>query len=851
MKRFQILNCVMIVMMVVLTFFSVPVVNQTSAQPGNDDRYWVISASGREIYLSRLTGLEKQTIFENVGEDRNSKIEVITSSYNGKTILCKVVRSGIYSYWLVNLDNNSQEKLIDDLKDTPYNTMISRNGNWVAFQTDSYEPWLYNVTTKQLTQFDRNIRDGYVGDVRFSYDSKKALYIKLKFISQEEYYTCLCIRDLERNQDTELTDQSDGSILSAEFYYDGSRILLTRYLKRDGYITLWDYTLSNSRFQLVMSFPDEHISLGSPSRDGKLIVFCTFNPDKPAGLNFWTYRPNQDPSPIYLKTLPSGLIGLRLSHDAKYLIFGTSYSDTYLFETDGSWGKELSRMVDLPNLQDANFYNHPPFPPVISAEAAGTANRIFWQPSRPGTYEVAGYKIFRSLYASPTNYSLLSTVNQDTLQYLDNSARSGETYYYMVRAFDIDQTDSKPSNAVYVDRIGPSVVIQKPISGSWFADPSVLVEGIATDNESGLISVTVQGKQVQTSQNGFFSLLTKLQEGSNQITAEAVDNGGNLASDNVVVYLDTQPPVIDKMDPFAETWTNQAHYPVKCRVSDNGSGIRRIRSQNNEKPYDHSSVDFTDNIDLKEGVNQWTVFAEDQVGNSTQQKVIVRLDTIPPLIKVDFPQHNQDLYALDTFMRGNVQELGSGLKDMTINKEAVVVAKDGSFRHPISILEGEQTFLIEATDQVGNTSQKSISIKGVKKIIVLLTIGQEIILVNGKPAIIDAPPFIHVSSGRTMVPIRFVVEPIGGKIDYDTLTQKITILRDQDEILLWIGKNTGSVNGRMVSIDTKDPSLTPMIRESRTFLPLRFVSENIGFKVEWDPKKYQVTLTFPAKDLLN
>jgi len=171
--------------MVVLTFFSVPVMNQTHAQPGNDDRYWVISASGREIYLSRLTGLEKQTIFENVGEDRNSKIEVITSSYNGKTILCKVVRSGIYSYWLVNLDNNSQEKIIDDLKDTPYNTMISRDGNWVAFQTDSYEPWLYNVTTKQLTQFDRYIRDGYVGDVRFSYDSKKALYIKLKFISQE------------------------------------------------------------------------------------------------------------------------------------------------------------------------------------------------------------------------------------------------------------------------------------------------------------------------------------------------------------------------------------------------------------------------------------------------------------------------------------------------------------------------------------------------------------------------------------------------------------------------------------------------------------------------------------------
>ncbi|MCE5223116.1 copper amine oxidase N-terminal domain-containing protein [bacterium] len=841
----------LLVLSVMILTVLYPIQSTAFAKPTHEDRYWVISASGREIYLSRLTGIEKQTLFENVGEDMNSKISVITSSYNGKTILCKVVRGGIYSYWIVNLDNNTQEKIIDELKSIPFNTMISRDGNWVAFQTDAYVPWLYHVPTKRLTQFDRNIKDGYVSDVRFSYDSKQAIYIKVKFISQEEYFTCLCVRDLERDQDRELTDEYDGSVLSAEFYFDGSRILLTRYLQQDGFITLWDYTISNGRFKRMVAFPDEHVNLGSPSKDGTLIVFCSFNPDRAGSISFWSYRPDVDPVPIYLKTLTSGLIGLRLSHDAKYLIFGTSYSDTFITETDGSWSSTLSKLVDLPNLRDANFYNHPPFPPQISAEPKGADSRIFWNEAKPGTYEVAGYRIYRSLFSSPQDFTLMATVDKDTLQYVDSSGRQNETYYYMVRSFDEEQTDSIPSNSVFVDRVPPMVKIQHPLNGTWFKDPAVQVVGIATDKETGLKSITVQGKPVQTNQSGTFTLLTQLQEGSNVIQAEATDIGENKATDSVLVYLDTQSPVIDKLDPFTESWTNQPQFPVKCRVTDTGSGVRLIRSQHNEKTYDHSSVDLMDTINLKEGKNEWLVYAEDNVGNNTHKIIPVMLDTIPPVIQVDFPQDNQDLYALDTFIRGNARDIGSGLHELTINQEKVEVASDGSFRHSIAIVEGEQLFNLEATDKVGNSTQSVIRIKGVKKIVVQLTIGQETIFVNGKPSIIDAPPFIHVSSGRTMVPIRFIVEPIGGKIDFDSLTQKITIMREKDEILLWIGKNTGLVNNQLVPIDRNDITLTPMIQDSRTFLPLRFVSENIGFKVEWNAKLYQVTLTFPAVDLPN
>ncbi len=125
-----------------------------------------------------------------------------------------------------------------------------------------------------------------------------------------------------------------------------------------------------------------------------------------------------------------------------------------------------------------------------------------------------------------------------------------------------------------------------------------------------------------------------------------------------------------------------------------------------------------------------------------------------------------------------------------------------------------------------------------------LTIGSNKILVNNKEATIDASPFIHAESKRTMVPARFVVEPIGGTIQFQESEKKVTILREENKIELWIGKNIALINGNEVPIDSI-PALTPVIVGGRTFLPLRFVSENIGFKVDWDPLKHIIKLEFP------
>jgi hypothetical protein len=54
---------------------------------------------------------------------------------------------------------------------------------------------------------------------------------------------------------------------------------------------------------------------------------------------------------------------------------------------------------------------------------------------------------------------------------------------------------------------------------------------------------------------------------------------------------------------------------------------------------------------------------------------------------------------------------------------------------------------------------------------------------------------------------------------------------------LWIGKNTASVNGTQTITDA-----APRLVNSRTMLPLRFISESLGSEVKWDGNASKVTI---------
>ncbi|HRT37203.1 MAG TPA: copper amine oxidase N-terminal domain-containing protein [Caldisericia bacterium] len=124
-----------------------------------------------------------------------------------------------------------------------------------------------------------------------------------------------------------------------------------------------------------------------------------------------------------------------------------------------------------------------------------------------------------------------------------------------------------------------------------------------------------------------------------------------------------------------------------------------------------------------------------------------------------------------------------------------------------------------------------------------LQIGNKTMWVNDNEIEIDVPP--QIVEGRTLLPIRWVAEPLGAEVGWDGDEKKVTVTLKDTTIELWIGKSIAKVNGVNTPIDPTNPKVVPMIISGRTMLPVRFVAENLGCKVDWDQDTKTVTITYP------
>ena len=95
---------------------------------------------------------------------------------------------------------------------------------------------------------------------------------------------------------------------------------------------------------------------------------------------------------------------------------------------------------------------------------------------------------------------------------------------------------------------------------------------------------------------------------------------------------------------------------------------------------------------------------------------------------------------------------------------------------------------------------------------------------------LDVAPFIV--SGRIMVPVRGVLEEFGAKVEWLPATRQILVQYKDNSVKLQAGSKVAEVNGKQVALD-----VPATIKDGRTFIPTRFVSEQLGLKVGWNEQK--------------
>lgn len=128
------------------------------------------------------------------------------------------------------------------------------------------------------------------------------------------------------------------------------------------------------------------------------------------------------------------------------------------------------------------------------------------------------------------------------------------------------------------------------------------------------------------------------------------------------------------------------------------------------------------------------------------------------------------------------------------------------------------------------TTNGTIYKPGNFKNFIMLKLGDPNLSKNGVSEEIDpgrgTTPIIL--SGRTMVPIRAVVEAMGGTVGWDGNTQKITLTARGNTVEMWLNKKEIIINGKSTVMD-----VAPVSKNGRTFVPVRFSAENLNCKVDW------------------
>lgn len=122
-----------------------------------------------------------------------------------------------------------------------------------------------------------------------------------------------------------------------------------------------------------------------------------------------------------------------------------------------------------------------------------------------------------------------------------------------------------------------------------------------------------------------------------------------------------------------------------------------------------------------------------------------------------------------------------------------------------------------------------------QKLTITLQLDSAKVIINGVESEGEAP---YSENGTTLVPLRIVTTAFGAALQWNGETQGITLTRGDTVLKLQIDSYEALVNGESRKLEE-----APRLKNSTAMVPLRFISENFGAQVGFDPATDTVTIT--------
>ncbi|WP_139992202.1 stalk domain-containing protein [Paenibacillus paridis] len=193
------------------------------------------------------------------------------------------------------------------------------------------------------------------------------------------------------------------------------------------------------------------------------------------------------------------------------------------------------------------------------------------------------------------------------------------------------------------------------------------------------------------------------------------------------------------------------------------------------------------------------------------------------------------LYSPDTTRNYPFQIAGiSDVKDFAVHSvsqdQLMIVKKDGTLwtKVPFGIAAGNESVMDYYNQMNIPYAEMDPKLRQVMKAIN--------VQLNGKQLPLTANPYIY--KGVTFVPLRSTFNELGAKVSY--IQGKMTISTAGHTLNLTIREKEAFIDGRAVTLE-----YPPMIINTMTMVPLRFVIEALENKIEWDPDSRLIKISSP------
>lgn len=121
------------------------------------------------------------------------------------------------------------------------------------------------------------------------------------------------------------------------------------------------------------------------------------------------------------------------------------------------------------------------------------------------------------------------------------------------------------------------------------------------------------------------------------------------------------------------------------------------------------------------------------------------------------------------------------------------------------------------------------------------------IVIDGEELNLDVAP--RIIDGRVMVPIRGVLENLGALVKWDDETQTVSARKSSKTVSLEIGSNDVTLDKGETNDDgsakteTIQTDVAAQLVSDRTLVPLRVISEAMGYSVDWNDETYTASIS--------